>query len=122
MSMAPKNTYEKIQKVLSAWKTVRPTKSFSGMTVDEFEKRLGPCESIRQTITDLENKLVAAQTQRDEADATGLVVAQAVVNAVKGDLTEGEDGELYETMGYVRKSERKSGLHRKSKPTPATAS
>ena len=31
---------------------------------------------------------------------------------------EGEDGELYEAMGYVRKSERKSGLTKKKPVTP----
>ena len=44
-----------------------------------------------------------------------------MVNAVKGDPDEGEDGELYEAMGYVRKSERRSGLSRGKKtlvPTP----
>ena len=35
-----------------------------------------------------------------------------MVNAVKGDPAEGDNGELYEAMGYVRKSERHSGLHR----------
>jgi len=117
--MAPKNTHEKNQKILSAWKTLRPDKAFSGMTVAEFERRISPSELARQTITDLENKLSAEQNKRDEADADAQVVAQAVVNAVKGDLTEGEDGELYEAMGYVRKSERKSGLHRSSKATLA---
>ncbi len=36
-----------------------------------------------------------------------------VVNGVKGDPAFGEDCDLYEAMGYVRKSERKSGLSRK---------
>ena len=42
---------------------------------------------------------------------------QLVVNAVKGDPTAGEDSDLYEQMGYVRKSERASGLRR---GTPST--
>ena len=32
-----------------------------------------------------------------------------VVNAVKGDPAFGENSDLYESMGYVRKSERKTG-------------
>lgn len=115
MGNAPKSNYEKIQKVLSAWKTLRAAKSFSDMTLAEFEKQISPSKTTRETITDLENQLKAAHSKRDEADDAGLIIAQAVVNAVKGDRTEGENGELYETMGYVRKSERKSGLQRKSK-------
>jgi hypothetical protein len=42
-----------------------------------------------------------------------------VVNGVKGDPAFGEDSDLYETMGYVRKSERKSGLTRKKSTPPA---
>jgi len=38
-----------------------------------------------------------------------------LVNAVKGDPTEGEDGVFYEALGYVRKSERRSGLSRSKK-------
>ena len=44
-----------------------------------------------------------------------------VVNAVKGDPTEGEDGEFYAAMGYIRKSDRASGKTNKKKsaaPTP----
>jgi uncharacterized small protein (DUF1192 family) len=115
MATNPKENYEKIQKVLTAWRNLRPAKSFSGLTVDEFAKRVAPSDITRETIARLENELTAAQNQRDEADATGVTIAQAVINAVKGDLQEGEDGELYEAMGYVRKSERKSGLHRSAK-------
>jgi hypothetical protein len=42
---------------------------------------------------------------------------QLVVNGVVGDPTFGPDSALYEAMGYVRKSERKSGLTRKGKKT-----
>ena len=41
-----------------------------------------------------------------------------MVNGVKGDPDFGEDSDLYEAMGYVRKSERKSGLTRKKKTPP----
>jgi hypothetical protein len=39
----------------------------------------------------------------------------AVVDAVKGDIEEGADGELYAAMGYVRRSARRSGLTRTAK-------
>ena len=42
---------------------------------------------------------------------------QLVVAGVIADPTEGANSALYEAMGYVRKSERKSGLTRK-KITP----
>ena len=42
-----------------------------------------------------------------------------LVNASKSDETEGEDSELLEAMGYVLKSKRQSGLHRKAAAPPA---
>jgi hypothetical protein len=90
------------------------------MTLEAYEKSVAPSEIARATIARLEDELSAAKNQRDVADAAGVLIARAVVNAVKGDLTEGEDGELYEAMGYVRKSERKSGLHRSSKIAATT--
>jgi len=115
MGTAPKTNYEKIQKVLSAWTDLRPQKSFAGMKLAEFTVRIAPSDAARKEISRLENALTAAQNQRTEADEAGLAIALRVVNAVKADEEEGEDGELYETMGYVRRSERKSGLQRKKK-------
>ena len=34
------------------------------------------------------------------------------MNAVVGDTDEGNDSPLYEALGYIRKSQRKSGLKR----------
>ena len=54
-------------------------------------------------------------------DAATMETVLGVVNSVKGDPEEGEDSALYEALGYVRKSERKSGLKRSRKPAPVTA-
>jgi len=44
-----------------------------------------------------------------------------VVNAVKGDPNYGDDSDLYDAMGYTRRSERASGLTRNAKAKPAVA-
>ncbi len=120
MANAPKSTQEKINQVIAAWQTLRPAKSFAGMTLDQFKARLQPSLDARTAIAALENQLIAAQDQRDGADYASISAIQLVVNAVKGDPAEGEDGELYEAMGYVRKSERSSGLTRTKKTAPGT--
>lgn len=117
MPASTKTSYIKIQKILAAWKALRANKAFAGLTLDQFIQAIMPCETTRATIARLENEQTAAQNQRDEADAAGMALALRVVSAVKADIEEGEDGELYEAMGYVRKSERKSGLSRKAKAT-----
>lgn len=115
MPIAPKKAETRIRKALSAWETLRPAKSFAGMDLDGFKAKIQPSLEIRDQIASLESQLIAAKNRRDEADKTALATIQIVVNSVKGDPEEGEDGDLYEAMGYIRKSERKSGLRRGSR-------
>lgn len=117
----PKQSETKITKTLDAWKTLRPEKSFAGMTFAQFEALAKPSLDSRAKITALETQLLAAQNQRDDADEAVLASIALIVNAVKGDPAEGDDGELYEALGYKRKSERKSGLRRgKGEKAPAS--
>ena len=113
--MSPKQNGEKLQAAVTAWETLRPTKSFGGMTLAQFKDKLKASFDTRTAIATLENQLLAEQNKRDDADSTALAALQLVVNSVKGDPEEGEDGEFYEALGYVRKSERSSGLRRGTK-------
>lgn len=118
---SPKQNEARILEFLNAWKTLRPAKSFAGLTLAQAEAKLKLSLDARATIATLENQLIAAQNQRDDADAAAVATINLVVNAVKGDPEEGEDGEFYEALGYVRKSERKSGLRRGKAPVAKTA-
>lgn len=110
------------QTVASAWEALRADKSFAGMTLTQFKNKVKASFDARTSIVNLQNQLTAAQNARDDADKETLKAVSLVVNSVKGDPEEGEDGELYEAMGYIRKSERKSGLSRKGQqPKPAAA-
>lgn len=108
----------KYEEVENAWATLRSTKSFANMTLTQFRAPILPSKTARGKIKDLEDQMTAALDQRDIADVASLKAVALVVNAVKGDPAEGEDGELYEAMGYVRKSERKSGKTNKKPATP----
>ncbi|MDQ3773838.1 MAG: hypothetical protein M3461_05490 [Pseudomonadota bacterium] len=66
----------------------------------------------REKIASLRRQLEAAIKKRQECDATSADVCAKVVNAVRGDIEYGEDSALYKALGYVPKSERKSGLRR----------
>ena len=114
MPVAPKEMEEKISRVINAWETLRADKSFAGMTLTQFKNKVKGSLDARTKLAGLENQLTAALNERDDADKASNEAMQFVVNAVKGDPNEGEDGELYEAMGYVRKSERRSGLSRKA--------
>lgn len=114
--MSPKQNEEKFQAVVNAWETLRPAKTFGGLTLTQFKDAIKPSVDARASIATLDNQLLAEQNKRDDADRKSLETVMFVVNSVKGDPAEGENGELYEALGYVRKSERSSGLHRGAKP------
>lgn len=114
----PKSNGEKINKMLTAWETLAPAKSFGGMTFEQFRTAAAPAQTARQRIADLESQMTQAINERESADAAFNAKAQLVVNGVLADPTEGPDSSLYEAMGYTRKSERRSGLHRGKGGTP----
>jgi len=121
MATLQKSDYEKVKSILAGWKNLRSEKTFAGMTLDQFAERTKPIDTTRDEVTRCDNELTAAINARDTADAAAFALAARVVNAVKADEAEGEDGELYEAMGYVRKSERRTGLSRKAKAVATTA-
>jgi len=113
----PKKVAAKLQKVIDAWTTLRPTKSFSGLTLTQFQAQVQPSLAARDQLVTLSNQMTDSRTQRRLSDAASLTLAQQVVNSVKGDPAEGEDGPLYAAMGYVPKNSRRSGLTRKGSTT-----
>ena len=118
MPTSPKQFGDDLQKVIDAWTTLAPDKTFGGMTLAQFKTKTKPSYDERATIKTLDDQLTAALNDRDDADKVSAAAIALTVNSVKGDPNFGEDSDLYEAMGYVRKSERKSGLSRKKKTPP----
>jgi hypothetical protein len=116
-TQSPKKVAVKLQKIVDAWTTLRPTKSFAGMTLEQFKAKVQPSLAVRDQLVTLSSQTVDNRTQRQTSDDASIAQALLVVNAVKGDPDEGENGSLYATMGYVPKTARRSGLTRKSKTT-----
>ena len=118
----PKRTAQRLQKVIDAWGTLRPAKSFAGLTLDQFKTQVQPSLADRDQLTTLRTQATDSLVQRHQSDAASLGLAQLVVNAVKGDMAEGEDGPLYAAMGFVPKSLKRSGLTRKGQTLPVAQS
>ena len=117
MGYSPQNIETKIRTVLNAWRNRASKKSFGGITLEEFEAMVQPSLDARERIAKLQDQLKAEQNRRDDFDKASMEKVQAVINGVIGDPSEGPNGDLYEAMGYVRKSERKTGLTRKKNTT-----
>jgi hypothetical protein len=116
--MAAKTNKEKLDRIINAWQTLSPTKSFAGMTLAQFKAAIKPSYDTREELLALDEQSNAKMAERDAADEESLRLTQLVVNSVLGDPTEGPDSPLYEGFGYKRKSERKSGLTRRKKTDP----
>ena len=108
-----------MEKMINAWRTLAPQKSFGGMTLSQFQEAAEPARDIRLRIEDYQNYITQALAERDRADEAFNARAQLVVAGILADPTEGPDSALYAAFGYVRKSERKTGLTRKRAETTA---
>jgi hypothetical protein len=114
--MAPGQIEERYSKILSAWARLAPTKSFGGMTLAEFQARVLPSQTTRTQLETLLTQVTGVQEQRDNVDQISLEACDDVVKSVRADKSVGGDnGALYKEMGFVPKSERKTGLTRKKK-------
>ena len=119
MPNTPKSNGEKMERIINAWETLAPSKSFGGMTLEQCKAVAEPAREARRRIANLEDQMTQAINDRDNGDQVFATRAQLIVNGVLADPTEGPDSSLYEAMGYTRKSERKSGLSRGNKQPPA---
>jgi hypothetical protein len=111
----PKNTLEKLNIIIHGWETHAPGKTFGGMTLAQFKAKVKPSFDTREELRVLESQAQSKRIERDNSDAESLRAAQLVVNGVVGDPEEGPDGDLYESFGYERTSQHKTGLTRKKK-------
>ena len=112
MPLSPSVIEQKINTTAGAWENLRAAKSFAGLTLAQFKAAVQPSLDARAEVLNLENQLAEARANRDAKDQASFDAITKVVNAVVGDTTEGEDSPFYEALGYIRKSQRKSGLKR----------
>ena len=112
----PKSTLEKILRVINGWETLAPDKTFGGMTLAQAKAAVKSSFDTRDELRALESQVQSKQVARDDADTESLRIIKLVVNGVVGDPDFGPDSPLYETFGYTRESEHKTGLTRKKKP------
>jgi hypothetical protein len=119
MAINPKQIANDTNSILNAWNTIAPGATFAGMTFAQYKTKVQPSFDARTRLDTLDAQMTSATDDRDNADVGTTAINQLVVNAVKGDPNYGDDSDLYDAMGYVRRSARASGLTRnKSTPVP----
>ena len=119
---SPKTIKEKLDRIVAAWQMLAASKSFGGYTLAQFKAAIQSSYDTRTAEHEYEVQLKAVRTDRANADKASLNAVKRVVSGVLSDPTEGPDSDLYDAMGYVRESDRRSGLTHKGRPgKPADA-
>ena len=112
MYYSEKQVAGKITRTTEAWEEHALPVKFAEMTLDQFKTKVKPSLDCREKIASLRRQLEAAIKKRQECDVASTDICTKAVNAVRGDIEHGEDSAFFKALGYVPKSERKSGLRR----------
>jgi hypothetical protein len=110
--VSPKIALERITTLIRVWSTLRPNSSFYGKTLDAFKAEVKPSLDARAELDTIDEHRDAAAVRREDADVVSVDLVSHIVNAIKADPNEGEDGEVYAGLGYVRKGLRVRGRPR----------
>ena len=103
----------RIASATQAWEGVCPEESFSGQSLEQFRQVMKPSLDARARLAAMEVEWQKAMEAREVADQESLVHLRRLVNAVKAHPKYGENSALYAAMGYVKASQRSSGLTRR---------
>ncbi len=98
-----------------AWFEGAPTVDFNGITQAAFLADITAAAADDATIADLEAELKMKREVRDDKYIALNDKRSKVGLGVAGSAAYGNDSPLYGAMGFVRKSDRASGLTRKTK-------
>ena len=116
MSSISRLIVERIKVIRAAWRDLAPEATFAGMTLAEYETATEPVLQLRAEIVAVQTKLLGMKASQADVDLAANELTDLVVNSIKGTPGYGQDSPLYSACGYVRKSDRKSGLTRKQRP------
>jgi len=100
--------------LIEVWTELRPTKTFAGMTLEQFKAAIGPSLDARARLAAANQQAQEAIIARDNADQQAAVLVDRLVAAFVAEEEDGYNGVLYAKLGYVRKADRSSGLTRRA--------
>jgi type VI protein secretion system component VasK len=104
----------------NAWAQGAPTVTFKGITHTDFQAEIAAAAAVDQGIAEMETQLKMKKTDRDERYSLLNEKSVKIRDGVEGREDFGLEHPLYEAMGFVRPSDRKSGLTRKKDQRSST--
>jgi len=115
MAVNVKEIRRNCQRMSAGWEQARDVE-FNGISKTEFDGDLDQCTALDDEIEIDEAALKAKKDRRDDRYRAINQKRKKVRLGVAGNEDYGEDSPLYGAMGFVRESERSSGLTRNRQP------
>jgi hypothetical protein len=115
----PKQIEQRIALFTKSWEEHATDATLAGMTLAQFKTAVAPSLAARTEIASRVNQVRGAIASRGSADEMSAELMNRVVYAILGDPALGSESALYRALGYTPKSERRSGLTRKSSTAPS---
>ena len=110
-----KEIRERVMRMNDAWAKGAPAVEFSGVKQADFAAEINEAEIAEQELADILAQVEMKRAAIDNLYSNLNAKSVRVANGVRGDANYGPDSPLYGAMGFVRDSDRASGLTRKSK-------
>ena len=121
MPTQTKRIRKRVTQMNDAWSQGAPTAVFGGITQPQFDTKIKAAATVDQEIDDMEAALVLKKQFRDGLYDELNDDSVKILAGLKGDPGFGDDHPLLEAMGFVRDSQKKSGLTRKKQAKPPTS-
>jgi hypothetical protein len=121
--MKTNSLINQLEVLAAGWEKYAQNETFSGYTLEQLKALIQALKELMAAMgalkLDYRGKIAARQSMAGELGDIRL----RIVNCIRGHENFGEDSEFYRFLGFVTKSERKSGLIRKkTEDTDAEAS
>lgn len=117
MARNRKNDLEKMERVESGWRQNAADDQLADMTPAEYSTQIDKSRELRRAVDDAESLLVDLNKRLDLVDAANIELTDLVVNSVRASRKYGPDSPLIGSMGFVRKSDRKTGKTNRKRST-----
>jgi hypothetical protein len=122
--MAKANTKVVLQrrdKFLTAWREHAPDATFATTSLVEFEAQTTNLDLLIQQMKGAQSKLDGLMLDRDKAVQELNETMLLIAHGIRGTPQYGEDCSLHRALGFVPKSERRTGLKRNTQSPPEDA-
>lgn len=97
------------EQFIAAWREHAPEVTFAQMSLEQFEEGTQSPQEVRKLMNAAQTKLAGLKLDRDKADREMNDKMLIIGHAIRGNPAYGEDCAFYRSLGFVPRSERKTG-------------